>query len=112
MATPGSESADSLWLGRFLKGIIQDLLRWHLDENAFEQDSQTKSGGETVYLPGFLTNFTSATKGVPDKSLRTTWTIFQNLFRKWNRRVAMVSKYSCFFALCKQVNANPLKVHH
>ncbi|KAF7355034.1 THO complex subunit 2 [Mycena sanguinolenta] len=47
--------------GRFLRGVIADLLKWHSDQAQYTADSQTVTRGTTVYHPGFVQKYTSKT---------------------------------------------------
>ncbi|CAA7260264.1 unnamed protein product [Cyclocybe aegerita] len=72
--------------GRFLLGVLRDLLTWHLDEAAFIQDNRAKVAGKTVILPGFLQKWSS--KAVPTAANILKWSEFQQIVRKWHRKIA------------------------
>ncbi|KAF9569407.1 hypothetical protein CPC08DRAFT_182366 [Agrocybe pediades] len=71
--------------GRFLLGILRDLLNWHMDESAFLQDNRTKVSGKVVPLPGMQKIYNKA----PGNREHMTWQEFQKIVRKWYRKLAM-----------------------
>ncbi len=78
-------------LGRFLSGILRNILNWYLDEGSYIQDNRTKvAGGKTVCLPGMQKSFLKdSTKPVEFSSL-LTWPDYQKIVRKWYRKLANV----------------------
>lgn len=74
--------------GRFLLGILSDLHKWHTDEQAYTQDNRVKAAGKTVYLPGLQRALTTK---APAPETILTWPNFQQVLRKWHRKIAKVS---------------------
>ncbi|KAF9045967.1 hypothetical protein BDZ89DRAFT_1155277 [Hymenopellis radicata] len=64
--------------GRFLRGLLADLNKWHCDENAYEQDNRARVGEKVVHHPGFQNK--SGTEHLP-------WTDFHKVHRKWHQRL-------------------------
>ncbi|KAJ2920447.1 hypothetical protein H1R20_g16647, partial [Candolleomyces eurysporus] len=71
--------------GRFLLGILSDLHKWHTDDQAYTQDNRVKVAGKTIYLPGLQRALTNKSPA-PDTIL--TWPNFQQVLRKWYRKIA------------------------
>ena len=80
--------------GRFLLGILRDILAWHVDEAAYIQDTRTKVAGKTVLLPGLQKGF--STKVVVATNV-LKWSEFQQVVRKWHRKLAKVSRCTFLF---------------
>ncbi|CAL1701359.1 unnamed protein product [Somion occarium] len=72
--------------GRFLHGILTDVLKWYKDEQLFMQDNRTKIGGKPTYLPGFQMKWT--TKSVVSIEDIIKWADFKTLVKKWHRKLA------------------------
>ena len=79
-------------VGRFLLGILTDLYKWFSDEALYEQDNRTKAGGKIHYLPGFQQVWSS--KFPVEKTSILAWHNFQQVLRKWHRKLFKV----CFFS--------------
>ena len=77
------------FVGRFLLGILMDLYKWFSDEALYEQDNRTKIGGKVHYLPGFQQSW--STKFPVDKTSLLAWHNFQQVLRKWHRKLFKVS---------------------
>lgn len=104
--------------GRFLHGILTDILKWHNDEQAFMQDNRTKIGGKAVYLPGFQMKWSSKSVVAIEDIIK--WSAYKTLVKKWHRKISNVSKtrlldvsqnrshvflaHSVFFIVSNQVN--------
>ncbi|KAI0254213.1 transcription factor/nuclear export subunit protein 2-domain-containing protein [Lactifluus subvellereus] len=71
--------------GRFLLGILTDLYKWFSDEASYEQDNRTKIGGKIHYLPGFQQSWSP--KFPVEKTSLLTWHNFQQVLRKWHRKL-------------------------
>jgi THO complex subunit 2 len=82
-------------VGRFLLGILTDLYKWFSDEALYEQDNRTKVGGKVHYLPGFQQSWSS--KFLVEKTSLLAWHNFQQVLRKWHRKLFKVgpSSSSC-----------------
>jgi THO complex subunit 2 len=76
-------------VGRFLLGILTDLYKWFSDETLYEQDNRTKIGGKIHYLPGFQQSWSP--KFPVEKAFLLTWQNFQQVLRKWHRKLFKVS---------------------
>ncbi|KAF5387899.1 hypothetical protein D9615_000104 [Tricholomella constricta] len=70
--------------GRFLAGILQDLYKWHLDEQLYLADNRTKIGGKTIYHPGMQRSYRDKTVTL-DNLL--DWPSFQRILRKWHKKL-------------------------
>ena len=77
------------FVGRFLLGILTDLYKWFSDEASYEQDNRTKIGGKIHYLPGFQQSWSP--KFPVEKTSVLTWNNFQQVLRKWHRKLFKVS---------------------
>jgi hypothetical protein len=75
--------------GRFLLGILTDLYKWFSDEALYEQDNRSKIGGKVSYLPGFQQSW--STKFPVEKTSLLAWHNFQQVLRKWHRKLFKVS---------------------
>lgn len=73
--------------GRFLLGIMTDLLRWQQDEQLYIQDNRSKSGGKTVHHPGFQQRI-NGKYAKPETIL--TWVDYKKVVRKWHGKLAKV----------------------
>ncbi|KAI0776038.1 transcription factor/nuclear export subunit protein 2-domain-containing protein [Trametes elegans] len=73
--------------GRFLLGILTDISRWFQDEQLFLQENRTKSGGNTVFLPGLQLRWTPIPKPVIAQEDLITWADFKQVVRKWHRKL-------------------------
>src|SRR5712671_6338074 len=76
-------------IGRFLLGILSDLHKWFSDEALYEQDNRTKIGGKVHYLPGFQQSWSP--KFPVEKTSLLAWHNFQQVLRKWHRKLFKVS---------------------
>ncbi|KAH9943361.1 transcription factor/nuclear export subunit protein 2-domain-containing protein [Epithele typhae] len=63
--------------GRFLLGILGDLYKWFQNKELFRQENHFKTGGNTTPLPGFQ-----------NRNTLMGWNDFQQILRKWHKRVA------------------------
>lgn len=70
-------------------GVLTDLWKWFTDEQAFVQDNRTKSGGKTVFLPGFQLRFANKSTVQQDDLLK--WTGLKTVVRKWHKKLAKVN---------------------
>ena len=75
-------------IGRFLATILSDLYKWYQNEDLYLQENRTKVGGKAVWLPGFQRSY--AEKGPVEPSSVLAWAQFQQVLRKWHRRVSKV----------------------
>ena len=94
--------------GRFLLGVLRDVLTWHLDESAYFQDSRTKVGGKTVIHPGLQRSFSN--KPVSQDSL-LDWPEFQKVLRKWHRKLAnvgVIHSYAFFLHVIVVIHSSAL----
>jgi len=82
---------DMLSVGRFLLGILNDLYKWFSDEALYEQDNRTKIGGKVHYLPGFQQLWSQ--KSPVEKTSLLAWNNFQQVLRKWHRKLFKVSPF-------------------
>jgi THO complex subunit 2 len=81
-------------LGRFLLGLLTDLLKWHQDEQQYLQDNRVKGAGKAAYLPGLQLRWTNKpTVAVSDLA---KWSEVQQFNRKCHRKLAKVLCYFCF----------------
>lgn len=80
--------------GRFLHGILVDIMKWHNDEQAFMQDNRTKVGGKPVYLPGFQMKWSSKSVVAIEDIIK--WSDFKTLAKKWHRKLSRVGACSKF----------------
>ncbi|KAI9512728.1 transcription factor/nuclear export subunit protein 2-domain-containing protein [Russula earlei] len=71
--------------GRFLLGILTDLYKWFSDEALYEQDNRSKVGGKVHYLPGFQQSLSP--KFPVEKTSLLAWHNFQQVLRKWHRKL-------------------------
>jgi Transcription factor/nuclear export subunit protein 2 len=75
-------------IGRFLLGILSDLLKWHQDEQLYLQENRTKSGGKAAYLPGLQLRWTNKpTVSIGDLA---KWSEIHQFNRKCHRKLAKV----------------------
>jgi THO complex subunit 2 len=75
-------------LGRFLLGLLTDLLKWHQDEQQYLQDNRVKSAGKAAYLPGLQLRWTNKpTVAVSDLA---KWSEVQQFNRKCHRKLTKV----------------------
>jgi len=72
---------------------LRDILTWHLDEAAYIQDTRTKVAGKTVLLPGLQKKFSNKVV-VATNVLK--WSEFQQVVRKWHRKLTKVSRCTFF----------------
>lgn len=79
---------DIIMTGRFLLGILRDLLSWYSDQATFNVENKTKVGGKTTALPGLQQSFKMSQS--PTNVLG--WDEFRRILRKWHKRLTMVSK--------------------
>ncbi|KAJ7755620.1 transcription factor/nuclear export subunit protein 2-domain-containing protein [Mycena maculata] len=81
--------------GRFLRGVLADLAKWHSDQTQYTTDSQTVNRGGVVYHPGFLQKWTSKPTTVQADQME--WgTAFRKVVRKWHRTLS-----KCFIECIK-----------
>ncbi|KAH9899792.1 transcription factor/nuclear export subunit protein 2-domain-containing protein [Cubamyces lactineus] len=73
--------------GRFLLGILTDISKWFQDEQLFLQENRTKSGGNTVFLPGLQLRWPLTPKPVIAQEDLITWADFKQVVRKWHRKL-------------------------
>ena len=75
-------------LGRFLLGLLTDLLKWHQDEQQYLQDNRVKGVGKAAYLPGLQLRWTNKpTVAISDLA---KWSEVQQFNRKCHRKLAKV----------------------
>jgi THO complex subunit 2 len=84
-------------VGRFLLGILTDLYKWFSDEALYEQDNRSKVGGKVHYLPGFQQSWSP--KFPVEKTSLLAWHNFQQVLRKWHRKLFKVSL--CVLGYCQ-----------
>ncbi|KAI0750889.1 transcription factor/nuclear export subunit protein 2-domain-containing protein [Daedaleopsis nitida] len=72
--------------GRFLLGVLTDVQKWYQDEQLFNQENRSKSGGTTILLPGLQMRF-SATRGVLTQDDLVSWEAYKQIARKWHKRL-------------------------
>jgi len=78
-------------VGRFLLGLLTDLLKWHQDEQQYLQDNRVKSAGKAAYLPGLqLRWMNKPTVAISDLA---KWSEVQQFNRKCHRKLAKVPCY-------------------
>lgn len=81
-------------LGRFLLGLLTDLLKWHQDEQQYLQDNRVKSAGKAAYLPGLQLRWTNKpTVAVSDLA---KWSEVQQFNRKCHRKLTKVGLARCW----------------
>ena len=84
-------------LGRFLLGLLMDLLKWHQDEQQYLQDNRVKGAGKAAYLPGLQLRWTNKpTVAVSDLA---KWSEVQQFNRKCHRKLAKVGIRCCYAPL-------------
>jgi THO complex subunit 2 len=75
-------------LGRFLLGLLTELLKWHQDEEQYLQDNRVKGAGKAAYLPGLQLKWSNKpTVAVSDLA---KWSEVQQFNRKCHRKLAKV----------------------
>jgi len=75
-------------IGRFLLGLLTDLLKWHQDEQQYLQDNRVKGVGKAAYLPGLQLRWTNKpTVAISDLA---KWSEVQQFNRKCHRKLAKV----------------------
>jgi len=75
-------------LGRFLLGLLTDLLKWHQDEQQYLQDNRVKGVGKAAYLPGLQLRWTNKpTVAISDLA---KWSEVQQFNRKCHRKLTKV----------------------
>ena len=75
-------------LGRFLLGLLTDLLKWHQDEQQYLQDNRVKGAGKAAYLPGLQLRWTNKpTVAISDLA---KWSEVQQFNRKCHRKLTKV----------------------
>ena len=75
-------------IGRFLLGLLTDLLKWHQDEQQYLQDNRVKGAGKAAYLPGLQLRWTNKpTVAISDLA---KWSEVQQFNRKCHRKLAKV----------------------
>lgn len=72
--------------GRFLRGILSDLHKWFKDERAYISENRVK--GKTTCLPGFQHAWSN--KSVIEQSDVLSWHNFQQIVRKWHKKLFKV----------------------
>lgn len=78
-------------IGRFLLGLLTDLLKWHQDEQQYLQDNRVKGAGKAAYLPGLQLRWTNKpTVAVSDLA---KWSEVQQFNRKCHRKLTKVQCY-------------------
>jgi THO complex subunit 2 len=78
-------------IGRFLLGLLTDLLKWHQDEQQYLQDNRVKGAGKAAYLPGLQLRWTNKpTVAIVDLA---KWSEVQQFNRKCHRKLAKVPRY-------------------
>ena len=86
-----SSSMLTMVVGRFLLGLLTDLLKWHQDEQQYLQDNRVKSAGKAAYLPGLqLRWMNKPTVAISDLA---KWSEVQQFNRKCHRKLAKVPCY-------------------
>ncbi|KAL6309570.1 transcription factor/nuclear export subunit protein 2-domain-containing protein [Sparassis latifolia] len=75
--------------GRFLLGILTDVAKWYLDEQAFLQENRTKTGGKTTYLPGLQRRWTAKSALTIEDII--PWLDYKQIVRKWHRKLLKAS---------------------
>ena len=79
-------------LGRFLLGLLTDLLKWHQGEQLYLQDSRVKGVGKVAYLPGLQLRWTNKpTVAISDLA---KWSKVQQFNRKCYRKLTKVTCYN------------------
>ena len=91
-------------LGRFLLGILTDISKWFQDEQLFLQENRTKSGGNTVFLPGLQLRWPLTPKPVIAQEDLITWADFKQVVRKWHRKLYKVGIIAIDLLLTWQLN--------
>jgi THO complex subunit 2 len=77
------------------------LYKWFSDEALYEQDNRTKVGGKVHYLPGFQQSWSP--KFLVEKTSLLAWHNFQQVLRKWHRKLFKVGpSSSCFYCQARQ----------
>ena len=99
----------SLPVGRFLLGILTDLYKWFSDEALYEQDNRTKAGGKIHYLPGFQQSWSP--KFPVEKTSILAWHNFQQVLRKWHRKLFKVRLNPARPGNCAQANFASFQSH-
>lgn len=86
-------------LGRFLKGILQDLYGWHKDQKVYDASNRRKDGSEITILPGLQTQLSKDGPPTPDDLLK--WPDFKSFLKKCHRKLGRVSIFICsiFYSL-------------
>ena len=83
-----SSSVLMVMTGRFLLGLLTDLLKWHQDEQQYLQDNRVKGVGKAAYLPGLQLRWTNKpTVAISDLA---KWSEVQQFNRKCHRKLAKV----------------------
>jgi hypothetical protein len=83
--------------GRFLRGVLADLSKWHNDQAQYTSDSQTVTRGTVVYHPGFIQKWTS--KPI-DQGDQLEWgTEFRRLIRKWHLKLSKAGISRLFLSI-------------
>lgn len=85
--------ADGILLGRFLKGLLQDLYEWHKDQKAYEASLSRKEGSRTVLLPGLQPQWSKDGPSSLDDLLK--WSGFRSFLTKCHRKLGQVSILLC-----------------
>lgn len=70
--------------GRFLLSILTDMHKWYTDEEAYNRDNRVKVAGKFVQLPGLR-------KVLNKQDDILLYSNFQQIVRKWHRKVGKVS---------------------
>ncbi|KAI9063149.1 hypothetical protein FKP32DRAFT_1651303 [Trametes sanguinea] len=73
--------------GRFLLGILTDLSKWFHDEQLFLQENRTKSGGNTVWLPGLLRRWPLKPQPVIEQKDLINHEELRQVVKKWHRKL-------------------------
>lgn len=80
-------------VGRFLRGILTDLHKWFKDERAYISENRVK--GKTTCLPGFQHAWSN--KAVIEQSDILSWHNFQQIVRKWHKKLFKVRYQSLHY---------------
>lgn len=77
--------------GRFLRGVLTDLLAWHQDESQYLTDNRLKSNEKTWINPGMIKTWKADSSRHISVTDVVDWKTFRQFLSKWHKRICAVS---------------------
>ncbi|KAL1714796.1 transcription factor/nuclear export subunit protein 2-domain-containing protein [Schizophyllum commune] len=73
--------------GRFLRGVLTDLLAWHQDESQYLTDNRLKSNEKTWINPGMIKTWKADSSRHISVTDVVDWKTFRQFLSKWHKRI-------------------------